>query len=400
MDGAIADAVMECCVTDNQRKVVRVLLENGWNVSGAARQLNCSRDKVKSIANRIAAKALKKGIDPRIGLNADQPGFSVKGTSTLYDCRTGEPVLRWVKANVETETAADQIKSFLEDFIEGIRGKSPTVSGPEHCDEDLLAVYPLGDPHFGMLAVADECGDNFDLKIAEATLVEGIDRLIESAPPAKQALFISLGDLLHINDSRYVTPSSEHRLDVDTRFQRVYSTARKTMGLCIQRLLQKHETIEVWMMPGNHDPDVSIAIADGLDAFFHNEDRVMVRCSPSWFAYKKFGKVLIGATHGDKAKPQNLPLVMATDRPEDWGSTQFRYWYCGHIHHKAVLEEPGVVVESFRTLAAKDAWHAAMGYRSGRDLNCIIHHRDYGEIERHRCDIATMVGKIAKVTGK
>jgi hypothetical protein len=46
------------------------------------------------------------------------------------------------------------------------------------------------------------------------------------------------------------------------------------------------------------------------------------------------------------------------------------------------------MVEYFRTLAARDAWHAGQGYRSGRDMQCIIHHREFGEIGRHRRGIA------------
>lgn len=81
---------------------------------------------------------------------------------------------------------------------------------------------------------------------------------------------------------------------------------------------------------------------------------------------------------------------MAADRPEDWGATEFRHWLCGHIHHWTAKEHPGVVVETFRTLAGKDAWHAGKGYRSRRDMNCIVYHKQYGEIQRVRCDIAML----------
>jgi hypothetical protein len=84
---------------------------------------------------------------------------------------------------------------------------------------------------------------------------------------------------------------------------------------------------------------------------------------------------------------------MAADRPQDWGLTTERHWYCGHIHHKDHdKEHPGVTIETFRTLAPKDAWHAGQGYRSGRDMHCIVHHREFGELERHRCGIAMITG--------
>jgi hypothetical protein len=47
-------------------------------------------------------------------------------------------------------------------------------------------------------------------------------------------------------------------------------------------------------------------------------------------------------------------------------------------------------VETLRTLAAKDAWHTAKGYRSMRDTRLIVHHKDCGEIERHTCAVARL----------
>ena len=90
---------------------------------------------------------------------------------------------------------------------------------------------------------------------------------------------------------------------------------------------------------------------------------------------------------GDTVKPERLPGIMAADRPDDWGASRHRYWYTGHIHSKNAIEFPGVQWESFRTLAPADSYAASHGYRSGRDMVLIVHHRDFGEVERHRCDV-------------
>lgn len=87
------------------------------------------------------------------------------------------------------------------------------------------------------------------------------------------------------------------------------------------------------------------------------------------------------------AAAQEAVDALSADKPEDWGATKHRYWYLGHVHHKSVKELAGVLCETFRTLAAKDAYSAGHGYRAGRDMVAIIHHKDHGEIERHRCDI-------------
>jgi hypothetical protein len=70
-----------------------------------------------------------------------------------------------------------------------------------------------------------------------------------------------------------------------------------------------------------------------------------------------------------------------------WGRTKYRVCYSGHIHHETRKEFDGMTVESFRTLAAKDAWHSLKGYGAGRSLDVISHHREYGPSQRSTVDI-------------
>ena len=109
--------------------------------------------------------------------------------------------------------------------------------------------------------------------------------------------------------------------------------------------------------------------------------------SPSGFFYNRFGKVLIGSTHGDGAKLADLPSIMADDAADEWAAARFRVWHCGHFHHDQVKEYRGCTVETHRTLAAGDAWHRYEGYRAGRDMKAIVYHREYGEVNRVRCGV-------------
>jgi hypothetical protein len=49
-----------------------------------------------------------------------------------------------------------------------------------------------------------------------------------------------------------------------------------------------------------------------------------------------------------------------------------------------------VLWETFRVLSPNDAWATAAGYRSGRDMQCIVYHADHGEISRCRFDISML----------
>jgi UDP-2,3-diacylglucosamine pyrophosphatase LpxH len=164
----------------------------------------------------------------------------------------------------------------------------------------------------------------------------------------------------------------------------------ETYRHAVIRALEKHPKVIVRFVAGNHDPQAIWALAFTIQAFFADNPRVTVDLSPSMFWYYQHGKVLIGATHGDKVKHEQLLGVMAADKAVEWGATKHRYWYTGHVHSQHVREYPGVVCESFRTLAAKDAYASGYGYRAGRDMLCITHHKEHGEVERHRCDIGML----------
>lgn len=376
--------------TVRQLEFIDSIIKHGSN-NRAASALGCNRRTVDVAIANLRRRAALMGHSPEHDMTRTVPeGFRVRGVSTYYD-KDGKPAGQWVKSTADEAQREQMIRDFVEHLATDARGVCPPIPAPEHTDSDLLAVIPMGDPHFGMYAWAKESGDDFDLKLAEELTCKAIDRLVVASPNAETGLLINLGDFFHADNSSNQTPASGHALDVDTRYPLVMQVGLRALVYCIKRMLTKYKKVKFWMMPGNHDPHSSFAVALCVSAFFDGNPRVEVDLNPSLYKYMRFGKVLIGAHHGHGAKPANLPGVMACDRAKDWGNTDFRYWYCGHIHHKFVdKEHPGVMVETFRTLAPRDAWHSGKGYRAGRDMNLIVHHREYGEIQRTRCDAAML----------
>jgi hypothetical protein len=372
-----------------QKKYLLAIKEHG-SIRAASKAMGVNYSTVNGCMSALRNRAAVAGYAPDQDMTHPAPApFVVKGTSTLYDA-DGNVSQQWVKTKVDESQALEVVKEFISSLVEGARGLSPIVPFPKKANEDLLAVYPFGDPHFGMYAWAQESGDDFDLAHAERLTLGAVDSLVDSAPPAGVALLLLLGDVFHANDQTNVTPGHKHQLDVDSRYPKVILSGINTFRHAILRALEIHPKVLVWIKPGNHDPQAIYALAFALAAFFENNDRVEIEINPSKFSYFRFGKVLIGSTHGDTVKHQQLPGIMAADKPEDWGQAKHRYWYTGHVHHTAVSEFPGVVCESFRTLAAKDAYAAGHGYRAGRDMRAIIHHKEYGEVARYRCDISML----------
>jgi len=308
------------------------------------------------------------------------------GKVTVQRAADGSVERTWERQSPDQEQAQEVLRAWIEGLAENAP-PAPTIAAPSICDADLLTVYPMGDPHFGLLSWAKETGENFDLAIASRLTLAAIDRLVASAPASELAMLLNLGDLFHADDSSNRTPRSGASLDVDGRFPRIAVVALDAMVHCIYRLLEKHRRVIVRNNRGNHDPHQAFMLAVALNAHFRNEVRVEIDMSPASFYYFEFGKVLIGSTHGDGAKLGELPLIMADDQGEAWGRTKFRVFHCGHFHHDQVKDHPGCTVETHRTLAAKDSWHTHMGYRSARDMKAIVYHRDFGEMTRIRCGV-------------
>lgn len=349
----------------------RKLEVNAENFQRDARRLTGFRARCKKCSSSVGSTKTEV-IDREL---------AVVSRSTLRD-RNGGVVAEWTKTAKSKEDDYAALVEACKHIADEWPSKAKPVKKPIMSSDELLTLIPLGDPHLGLFCWDQETGQNFDLAIAESNLFTAVDHLVGLAPKAKQALLISLGDFFHADNSSNQTTKGT-RVDVDTRWAKVLRVGIRTIRRCIDRLLETHEKVRFISVAGNHDAHTALMLALAIDQYYENEPRVEIDTSPSKFHWMRFGKNLIGTTHGDTAKMKDLPAVMACDRAEDWGQTLHRYFYTGHIHHDRVIEYPGVIVESFRTLAPKDAWHSAAGYRSGQDLKLDIIHKDYGRVNRH-----------------
>lgn len=375
-------------LTPAQATITQTVLRYG-SVSEAAKAMGMNPSTLRGKLSEARRRAAKRGWAPEYATHGEHPtpeGYNVKGVSTYFrkNDETGgmEVRGRWVKTDKEKEHQLAVLLDAIEPLADKFRGKSPKARAPKALDRDLLCVYPMGDPHVGMFSWAKETGEDFDLKIAEDHLITAVDQLVSIAPPAREALVINLGDFFHA-DNKSNTTTAGTRLDLDTRWAKVLSVGIRTMRRIIDRALERHRVVNVMCAIGNHDEHGSIVLALCLEAFYSNNPRVKVSTTPDPFQFFRFGQCLLGVTHGNTVKPDQLPNIMACDRKEDWGATSYRHWYTGHVHHDSLREYAGCKVETFRTLAPRDAWHHASGYRSGQDMKVDVLHREWGHLNRH-----------------
>ena len=355
----------------------------------AAEKLGTSYSSVKRARDAVNLRAARHGYSPDNDLTHPVPdGFSLKGTSTLYN-RDGEISAQWVKTKEDTERQLEMMREGIEAMASELPRVKPT-SAPESTSLDLMAGFPVGDHHLGMYAWGEEAGGNYDINIAERIIFGAIDHLTAATPSCEQAVVAFLGDFMHYDSMEAVTPTGRNPLDADGRFSKMVRSAIRSMRYVIQSVLSHHARVHIVVEIGNHDIASSVFLMECLSNIYEEESRVTVDTSPAHFHYFDFGANLIGVHHGHSVKLHQLPLIMATDRPEQWGKSKYRSWWTGHIHQDKVLDVNGCRVESFRVLPPTDAWAQNKGYRSQRSMSAIVLHREHGEVARHTVNPAML----------
>lgn len=304
-------------------------------------------------------------------------GHVVKGVSALTDAH-GNVIQQWVKTRVDDSTVVlDAIREVFDGY------SAPAIlPAPSETSADLLTVYPIADLHLGMYTWAQETGANYDLDTAAELLESSLCDLVMRAAPSETALVLDLGDYFHADNSQNRTTRSGNPLDVDTRYAKVVRVGVELIVRCIELALQKHERVVYRKLPGNHDDETSLMLAVALSAWFRKHERVTIDTDPSRFFKYRHGQCLIAATHGDMLKMGDMAGYMAAQWPKDWGETVYRYAYTGHVHSERVKTAHGVRLESFNTIAAKDAWSAGMGFTSPRNMVAITLDKVRGETSR------------------
>jgi hypothetical protein len=361
--------------------------EHGWNppelrtepanTLPEGQRLKGVSDKVDKDGNRIEAWIKSERDSDNEAHTPIPPTFAVKRVAQLTDSQ-GEVRARWTSYSQADLDRVESIQTAISEHVANYVKPAPVSVAPTDCLDEQLVVYNLGDPHIGMLAWAEEVGESFDLKIAERELCECFRQMVERAPRARRAVIANLGDFWHAQDDNQRTPRGGNKLDVDGRSGKVGRVGLSIVRTLIDSALEKHAAVDFRSLPGNHDPHSAFWLPEVMRATYRHDSRVTVHSAFAPYQFERFGQTLLGWCHGDGAKLDALPGIMATDAPQLWGATRYRYWNVGHVHHWSEKELPGVFVQTHRTLAGRDAWHHHSGYRAQRALKVQTYHCDWG----------------------
>jgi len=256
----------------------------------------------------------------------------------------------------------------------------PAIVHPQHRDGHLLIMNPA-DIHIGKLSRSFETGEDYDAQIAVQRVREGVHGVIHKASGwdiDKTALIIG-NDVLHVDGPQNTTTKGT-RQDVGSMWFENFQMAKRIYIETIETLLQI-APLHVQYDPSNHDLLNGFFLADTIRSHFHNTKHITWNTSIAHRKYFTYGANLIGTTHGDGAKPSDLPLLMAQEAAADWASCRHRYFYKHHIHHDDSKDFGSVNVKTVRSPSGADGYHHRNGYQHApKAIEGFVHHKEHGRI--------------------
>jgi hypothetical protein len=358
-------------LTENQQKILDLHRE-GLDGREIARRLgHSSNSHVCRTLQSIKLKAMQEGADP---------GYFVKGKSTLYDS-DGNVKIEWIKTEKEKERLRAALKEAVEAFKADIPAAKP-IKPKGTWDKDLLNCHILTDYHLGMYAWPDETGNTWNLDLAEDLVYLWFADAIRRAPKAETGLLAQLGDFLHYDSMVPITPTGGHIQDTDSRYALVVRTAIRAIRRLVRAMLKKYNKVHILMAEGNHDLSSSVWLRELFAVHYEKESRVIVDQTVEPYYVIEHGDTSLFFHHGHKRKPANVDSVFVGRNRKVYGRTKHSYAHLGHMHHLDSKETNLMVVEQHRTMAARDAYSTRAGFGGARSAACITYHKEFGEVGR------------------
>lgn len=381
-------------MTHDEARACLTLINKYGGVAAASRAENIPRETLQSRHKRAyqilsreedsdewLKSSARQGMAPGHFEHGVAPGYKMGKVTVMRRADTGEPMFTWERQSPEDRKLREWIEAAFEALKSDIVPTGP-VDGPATTNDDLCNLFTYSDFHLGMLAQQEEGGADWDLKIAERTLLGSFRMMLNQSPQAHTAIVNIQGDMLHSDGLLPVTPAHRHVLDQDGRFGRIVGIAIRSIRELVNLALQRHQAVHLVICEGNHDEASSIWLRLMFQALYENEPRVSVNTSDIPYYVFEWGLTMLGFHHGHKVKNEQLPMLFAAQFPQEWGRTTKRAIHCGHRHHCDEKEYSGVTVVQHPTIAARDAYAARGGWIADRAVQSITYSKRFGQVGR------------------
>ncbi len=355
----------------NKTLLAKMMIEK-WKIDMPVEKLR------RSLSSWLNRNAIKKE-NPALSEECETVGIDPNDVRHAW--YKGEHWSINFKPSSSGPTFDEMLKEHIEDVKNHTFNYKPIVR--ERYPDSCLLVIDPADVHIGKLARSFETGEEYNSQIAVQRVKDGVQGILDKTAGFNidKILFIAGNDIMHVDTPKRVTTSGTPQ-DTDGMWYDNFLLAKRLYVDVVDQLMQVAD-VRFMFNPSNHDYQSGFFLADSISSWFKKCKNVSFDVSIAHRKYYKYHNNLIGTTHGDGAKAQDLPLLMAQEAKKDWAEAKNRYVYIHHIHHKMSKDFIGVTVEALRSPSGTDSWHHRNGYQhSPKAVEGFVHSKDHGQIAR------------------
>ena len=353
------------------------------------KRLRLSQEEVEMVYENRAESTSNLNGNTALDIHLSERGIPKKDVVSVKHWQSASGQYRFSVVTKEDMTAdSNDILDKISNFIENHSPHYPSVKRKIKNNNHLLVINPA-DIHIGKYANGVETGSEYDVETACIRVLEGLQGLIDRSQgfAIEKILFCIGNDVLHI-DNVYNQTTAGTGQDVDGKWWEHFEVALALYVKCVE-ILREIAPVDIIHCMSNHDYQSGFHLAHALKSWFRLDKEITFDISVAHRKYYKYGCNLIGLEHGDGAKMDNLPLLMAQEKPKMWSETKYRYWYLHHLHHKIkhkwrdAKDFIGVTVEYMRSPSGTDSWHSRKGYTGvPKAVEGFLHEKDSGQVAR------------------
>jgi hypothetical protein len=335
---------------------------------------------LRRMLSRHIDKTLRQIEQPALSQACDERGIDISSVGIAWSKDK-----KWSIQFRPNKDSGPTFEQMLQDHIEEVKNHTfnyEEIIRTNSADGHLLVIDPA-DVHIGKLASSFETGEDYNSQIAVQRVKSGVGGILEKSAGYNidKIVFVAGNDILHIDTPKRTTTSGTPQ-DTDGMWYNNFLVAKKLYIDVLDNLL-KVADVHFMYNPSNHDYQSGFFLADSIRSWYRTCKNITFDTSIAHRKYYRYHNNLIGTTHGDGAKPQDLPLLMAQEAGEDWSAAKNRYVYIHHIHHKMSKDYIGVTVEALRSPSGTDGWHHRNGYQHApKAVEGFIHSKHHGQVSR------------------
>lgn len=282
---------------------------------------------------------------------------------------------------------ADKWRTFERQILSKLESAIPEPYHPPKLkvpdsNRRFVAVVSPSDFHHGKYSDEFEVSEEDNRKLQRLRLIKSAERVLGDVTKHGRPERIILGigsDFFNIDNDKKTTTDGTPQ-DVDGNPAEILITGCQLMVEYID-LLRQVAPVSAVLMSGNHDRLLGVTLLLYLGAWYRDIPDVQIQQkSAASRQYIEYGQNLLCFHHADTVpKTADLARLAAVEKPREWGRTNHKMVFTGHLHSIKMEEDRGFTRFQLPSLSGTDRWHSRHGYVGSRKvLAAVLVDRDDG----------------------